>query len=76
MITTMQKEKVDAATTVLPHGIELDENGKVVGSCTMEELFDRLDEEFIAFYGEYGRKIVNRSRMKWNKDGIGNFKLF
>jgi len=27
-----------------------------------EEVFDRIDNKFIDFYGEYGRKIVNTRR--------------
>ena len=28
-------------------------------SYSVEEIFDRIDDKFINFYGEYGRKIVN-----------------
>jgi len=42
---------------------------------TVEEVFDRIDNKFINFYGEYGRKIVNTRRMEWNKDAMENFKM-
>lgn len=76
MIATLQRKKTDPTSDVIPNGIELDENGMPVGCCTVEELFDRLDEEFIEFYGEYGRTLINESRIEWNKWGIWNFKLF
>jgi len=41
---------------------------------SVEEVFDRIDNKFINFYGEYGRKIVNARRTEWNQDGIANFK--
>ena len=34
----------------------------------VEEVFDRIDNKFIDFYGEYGRKIVNERRDEWNKN--------
>ena len=37
---------------------------------TPEEVFDILDKEFIDFYGEYGRILVNNRRTEWNKDGF------
>ena len=37
---------------------------------SVEEVFDRIDDKFIDFYGEYGRKIVNDRRSEWNQDGI------
>ena len=42
---------------------------------SVEEVFDRVDNKFINFYGEYGRKIVNSRRTEWNQDGIINFKM-
>ena len=52
-------------------------------SCTatqqlhsVEEVFDRIDKKFINFHGEYGRKIVNERRTKWNQDEMVNFKMF
>ena len=41
-------------------------------SYSVEEIFDRIDNKFINFYGEYGRKIVNTRRTEWNQDGIVN----
>jgi hypothetical protein len=75
MITTIQKQ-IKRNAVELPYGVELDANGIPVGSCTVPELFDELDQEFIEFYGEYGRKLVNKRRIKWNKDRIWKFKLF
>jgi hypothetical protein len=76
MITTIEDIETDEVIDIIPNGIELDENGMPIGCFTLEEIFDELDEEFIEFYGEYGRKLVNESRMEWNKDGIWNFKIF
>jgi len=42
---------------------------------SVEEVFDRIDNKFINFYGEYGRKIVNTRRTEWNQDGMINFKM-
>ena len=42
---------------------------------SVEEVFDRIDNKFINFYGEYGRKIVNNRRSEWNQDGMENFKI-
>jgi len=42
---------------------------------TMEEVCDRIDNKFINFYGEYGRKIVNVRRTEWNQDDMQNFKM-
>ncbi|MDR2207225.1 MAG: hypothetical protein LBE36_13835 [Flavobacteriaceae bacterium] len=42
---------------------------------SVEELFDRIDKKFIDFYGEYGRKIVNARRTKWNNEDAENFKM-
>jgi hypothetical protein len=42
---------------------------------SVEEVFDRIDNKFIDFYGEYGRKIVNTRRKEWNQDGTENFKM-
>jgi len=42
---------------------------------SVEEVFDSIDKQFIGFYGEYGRNIVNNRRSQWNKDGIVNFKM-
>ncbi|MDR1880658.1 MAG: hypothetical protein LBQ78_06960 [Tannerellaceae bacterium] len=43
---------------------------------TVEEVFDKLDKKFVEFYGEYGRKLVNEKRTKWNKEGPWTFDLF
>jgi len=42
---------------------------------SVEEMFDRIDNKFIDFYGEYGRKIVNARRSEWNQDNIINLKM-
>ena len=42
---------------------------------TVEEVFDRIDNKFIDFYGEYGRKIVNARRTEWSQDGMVNLKM-
>ena len=42
---------------------------------SVEEVLDRIDNKFINFYGEYGRKIVNDRRSEWNQDDKANFKL-
>ena len=42
---------------------------------SVEEVFDRIDNKFINFYGEYGRKIVNERRFEWNQDEILNLKM-
>jgi hypothetical protein len=41
----------------------------------VEEVFDRIDNKFIDFYGEYGRKIVNARRAEWNQDDVVNLKM-
>jgi len=41
---------------------------------SVEEVFDRIDNKFIGFYGEYGRKIVNARRKEWNQDAM-NLKM-
>jgi hypothetical protein len=41
----------------------------------VEEVFDRIDNKFIDFYGEYGRKIVNTRRTEWNQDDVVNLKM-
>ena len=42
---------------------------------SIEEVFDRIDDKFIKFYGEYGRKIVNERRMEFNQEGMVNLKM-
>jgi len=37
---------------------------------SVEEVFDRIDNKFIDFYGKYGRKIVNTRRSEWNQNDI------
>jgi hypothetical protein len=44
-------------------------------SHSVEEAFDRIDNKFIGFYGEYGRKIVNARRAEWNQDGVVDLKM-
>jgi len=40
---------------------------------SVNEVFDRIDDKFIDFYGEYGRRMVNSRRADWNEDGFMNF---
>ena len=47
-------------------GVEFDENGRPIG-CTVFELMDELDGKFVDFYGEYGRRMVNEDRERWNR---------
>ena len=56
-------------------GIQFDENGKPEGR-TIVEIFDELEEEFVEFYGEYGRKLVNVHREEWNRQGPWHFNIF
>lgn len=42
---------------------------------SVEEVFDQIDNKFINFYGEYGRKIVNARRKEWNQDDAANFRM-
>ena len=42
---------------------------------SVEDVFDHIDNKFIDFYGEYGRKIVNDRRSEWNHDGIVNLEM-
>jgi hypothetical protein len=42
---------------------------------SVEEIFDLIDNKFINFYGEYGRKIVNDRRIEWNENDSANFKI-
>jgi len=44
-------------------------------SYSVEEVFDRIDNKFIDFYGEYGRQIVNTRRSEWNQDDVVNLKM-
>ena len=37
---------------------------------SVEEVFDHIDDKFIRFYGEYGRKIVGARRSEWNQEDI------
>ncbi|MDR0815195.1 MAG: hypothetical protein LBN37_05535 [Bacteroidales bacterium] len=53
-------------TTERIPGVEYDDNGKPVG-YTIQEVFDELDRETIALYGESARKSVNEKRAEWNK---------
>jgi hypothetical protein len=56
--------------------LEFDENGRPVGGCTVVELFDELDQKFVDFYGEEGRRMVNARREEWNQDGLWHFEMF
>ena len=42
---------------------------------SVDEVFERIDNKFIGFYGEYGRKIVNNRRAEWNQDKVVNLKM-
>jgi hypothetical protein len=67
--TTLHEEE-------LPRDVTFDENGIPAGSCTVTELFDELDREFVEFYGEYGRRVANERRDEWNKRGPWEFERF
>jgi len=54
-----------SVTEYIP-GIEYDENGLPAG-YSIQEVFDELDNNLIAQFGQEGRKIVNESRDEWNK---------
>ncbi|MDR1737865.1 MAG: hypothetical protein LBR66_03490 [Candidatus Symbiothrix sp.] len=56
-------------------GIEFAADGKAKSYYTVEEVFDELDREFVNFYGEYGRTLVNNRRKQWNKDGVWHFEM-
>jgi hypothetical protein len=67
---------METQKTVVPiAGVEYDTDGKPAG-YTVNELFDELDKEFVSFYGEYGRRMVNARRTEWNKQGPWTFSLF
>jgi hypothetical protein len=55
--------------------VEYDESGKPEGKSIVE-IADKLDRKFVDFYGEYGRRLVNTRREKWNRDGLWHFDLF
>ena len=42
---------------------------------SVEEVFDRIDNKYIDFYGEYGRKIVNTRRAEWNQEDVVNLNM-
>ena len=39
---------------------------------SVEDVFNEIDNKFVNFYGEYGRKIVNSRREEWNREGFVN----
>ena len=55
-------------------GVQFDENGEPVGK-TIVEILDVLDREFVEFYGEYGRMLINEDREEWNRRGPWHFDL-
>ena len=57
-------------------GVEFDENGEPKDAYTIVEIMDELDRKFVDFYGEYGRRMVNEERKRWNKRGFWHFDLF
>jgi hypothetical protein len=57
-------------TSERPRGLEFDDNGQVSGSVPASAYFDKLDKDFVAFYGEEGRRLVNARRARWNKQGL------
>ncbi|MCL2596436.1 MAG: hypothetical protein FWD66_01990 [Paludibacter sp.] len=42
---------------------------------SVNEVFDKIDNKFIDFYGEYGRRMVNSRRADWNEDDFMSFKM-
>jgi hypothetical protein len=55
-------------------GIQFDENGRPVGKSIVE-ILDVLDREFVEFYGEEGRRMINTRREEWNIRGPWHFDL-
>jgi len=68
-------ESAETRELLTHYGVTFDENNIPQGGCTVPELFDEMDREFVSFYGEYGRQIVNASRTKWNEEEIWHFDL-
>jgi len=56
-------------------GVEFDENGEPKGKSIVE-ICDELERKFVDFYGEYGRRLVNERRERWNREGTWHFDLF
>jgi ABC-type proline/glycine betaine transport system ATPase subunit len=54
-------------------GIEFDENGEPIGCYTPVEIFDELDRNFVATFGEEGRRRANARRERWNRRGTWHF---
>jgi hypothetical protein len=42
---------------------------------SVEEVLNKVDNKFINFYGEYGRKIVNDRRAEWNEEGVVSLEM-
>ena len=74
MEEVIDKTLKQAVDTSRYPGVTFDENGEPVGK-TIVEILDELDREFVAFYGEYGRKLVNTHREEWNRTGPWHFDL-
>ena len=53
-----------------------DKDDRPAGYYSIVEILDELDREFVDFYGEYGRKLVNEDREEWNRQGPWHFDLF
>jgi hypothetical protein len=66
----MENEILDSAQIALDEDraeeITFDAEGRPVGCYTVEQVFDELDRELIAHYGERGRRLANQERMEWN----------
>jgi hypothetical protein len=41
----------------------------------VEDVFDKIDKQFVDFYGEYGQKMVNARREEWRKEGFVNLPM-
>ena len=71
VIESVSQQTID--TSRYP-GVTFDEHGEPIGK-TVVEVMDRLDRKFVDFYGEYGRKVVNEDRERWNRTYPWRFDL-
>jgi hypothetical protein len=56
--------------------LEFDENGEPIGYYTPEEVLNNLDRQFVATFGEEGRRMANARRERWNRTGPWHFEMF
>jgi hypothetical protein len=62
--TTTNRAELPGVEYEAVRGVELDENGYPIGSCSLEEWIDELGQMLIAHYGEDFRIMLNESRVK------------